>query len=432
MTPLLAISVLGVVVTVIITVLATVFVTLILLSLSTGERKFTTPLKPLYGVRDHGFGASMGNLLIAPILPGNRIDTLLNGDQIFPAMLEAIRSAKRTITFETYIYWSGEIGVEFTEAICERARNGVTVHVLLDWVGSNKMEERYLDSMLAAGVEIEKYHPLRWHHLGRMNNRTHRKLLIVDGLVGFTGGVGIADQWKGNAEDPDHWRDTHYRIRGPAVGVMQAVFIDNWMKARAVVLHGDAYFPELEHEGSRLIQVTRSSASEGAESARLMYLLAIAAARRTCLIAHSYFVPDDLSVHTLIEARRRGVLVQIIVPGHHMDSTVTRAASRSRWGRLINAGIEIYEYQPTMFHCKVMIIDEYWCTVGSTNFDTRSFRLNDEANASVFDEEFAKEQTEIFAKDLANSKRVTLRAWRKRPLRDKLMERLGGLIRSQV
>lgn len=414
------------------TVLATLAVTLVLLSLSTGERKVEKPLTSLYGVRDSAFEQSMGNLLISPIRANNKVDTLLNGDAIFPAMLTAIRSARRTITFETYIYWSGDIGRTFVDALAERARSGVAVHVLMDWVGSHAMEQSYLQALTDAGIEVQKYHPPKWYHWGRMNNRTHRKILVVDGRVGFTGGVGIADQWLGAAQDSQHWRDTHYRIEGPAVGLMQAVFIDNWMKTSRAVLHGEAYFPKLEAAGDRRVQITLSSARDGAESARLMYLLAIAASRETCFIAASYFVPDDLAVQTLVDAKRRGVDVQILVPGPHMDAKITRAASQSRWGALLEAGIEIYEFQPTMFHCKAMTVDRLWCSVGSTNFDNRSFRLNDEMNATIYDADFAAEQVDIFMADRARAKRMTLEGWRHRPLADRVKERLAGLLRAQV
>jgi cardiolipin synthase len=420
------------------TVAATGVVTIIVLNFTTGERKIKEPIPTLYTVGDDQFVRSIGSLLIAPILPGNRVKTLLNGDEIFPAMLEAIRSATTSITFETYIYWSGDVGRQFAEALAERARRGVAVHVLLDWVGSQSMETELLETMKKAGVEVEKYHPLKWYHLWRMNNRTHRKLLVVDGRVGFTGGVGIADQWSGHAQDPEHWRDTHYRIEGPAVALMQAVFIDNWMKTTAAVLHGERYFPAIDPQqdspdgGTCRVQITRSSNNEGAESARLMYLLAIAAAERSCLVANAYFVPDDLSVQTLVDARTRGVDVQILVPGRHMDAPATQAASRSRWGKLLEAGITIHEYEPTMFHCKIMIIDELWCTVGSTNFDTRSFRLNDEANASIFDQEFARKQAEIFRQDRGRARQITLEMWRRRPWREKVKDRLAGLLRSQV
>ncbi|HVT05183.1 MAG TPA: phospholipase D-like domain-containing protein, partial [Thermoanaerobaculia bacterium] len=250
--------------------------------------------------------------------------------------------------------------------------------------------------------------------------------------IGFTGGVGIADKWLGNAEDTDHWRDSHYRIEGPAVAQMQAAFMDNWMKTAGSVLHGDDYFPPLHPAGSQLAQVFKSSASEGSESARLMYLMSITCAVRTVRIANSYFVPDDLSVETLVAARKRGVAVQVIVPGEHIDAEVTRKASKSRWGPLLEAGVEIYEYRPTMYHCKAMIIDEIWVSVGSTNFDSRSFRLNDEANLNVLDATFARRQVEIFEDDLKHSRRMTHAEWKRRPLLERVEEVMAGSLRSQL
>ena len=265
-----------------------------------------------------------------------------------------------------------------------------------------------------------------------MNHRTHRKLLVVDGKEGFTGGVGIADQWLGNAESPEHWRDSHFQLRGPAVAHMQSAFMDNWIKARAEVLHGADYFPEIRNAGPCLAQAFKSSAQEGSESVRLMYLLSIASARRSIRIANAYFVPDDLSVQSFIDARKRGVQVEIIVPGRITDASIVRRASRSRWGPLLEAGVEIFEYQPTMYHCKVMIVDDLWLSVGSTNFDSRSFRLNDEANLNVLDAEIAGEQSRVFEQDKTNSVRITLQAWRQRPLSEKLQEHLSGLLRSQL
>ncbi|HEU5249073.1 MAG TPA: cardiolipin synthase [Thermoanaerobaculia bacterium] len=411
---------------------ATLVLILIVLNLSSGEKKIKHQIEPLYAVGDPQFLRSMGTLLGPPVVGGNRVTTLLNGDQIFPAMLDAIRGAKETIDFETYIYWSGDIGQQFADALSERARAGVRVHVLLDWVGSGKAKKEYLDEMREAGVEVEKYHPLKWYHLARINNRTHRKLLIVDGRVGFTGGVGIADKWSGNAQDPDHWRDSHFRLEGPAVAQMQAAFMDNWMKTQSKVLHGENYFPRLEPVGASGAQVFKSSPREGSESVRLMYLLSIASARRRLLIANSYFVPDDLSVEALAAARERGVDVEIIVPGTEIDSELTRKASRSRWGELLEKGVEIYEYRPTMYHCKVMVVDDLWVSVGSTNFDNRSFRLNDEANLNVLDGDFAREQTAVFEQDRSRSHRVTLAEWKNRPLWEKLAERAAGLLRSQL
>jgi cardiolipin synthase len=283
-----------------------------------------------------------------------------------------------------------------------------------------------------SGVQVRKYHPLRWYDLARVNNRTHRKLLVVDGRVGFTGGVGIADVWLGHAQDEDHWRDSHFRLEGPAVGQMQAAFMDNWIKTEGEVLHGKEYFPEVGQAGSALAQVFTSSPTQGSDSVRLMYLLSIASARRSVRIAASYFVPDDLSVRMLIAARERGVTVELIVPGDKIDAQIVRKASRSRWGDLLRAGVEIHEYQPTMFHVKVMIVDDVWVSVGSTNFDNRSFRLNDEANLNVFDREFALAQIEAFEADRSKSRRVTLESWQQRPWTEKLAERAAGLLRSQL
>lgn len=405
---------------------------LLALNLTAGGEKVEHQIDHLYAVGDSQFTRSMGTLLGPSMLEGNEVTSLINGVEIFPAMLEAIRGARETINFETYIYWSGEIGREFAEALSERARAGVKVHLLMDWVGAGRMDDVLIERMKESGVVVVKYHPLRWYNLGRLNNRTHRKLLVVDGRVGFTGGVGIADNWQGNAEDPDHWRDSHFRIRGPAVAQMQAAFMDNWMETQARVLHGEEYFPDLEPAGSQTAQVFQSSSGGGSESVRLMYLLSIAAAARSIRLANAYFVPDSLSVEMLVAARKRGVEVEIIVPGRHTDAAVVRSASRSRWGPLLEAGVAIYEYQPTMYHTKVMLVDDCWVSVGSTNFDNRSFRLNDEANLNVLDDEFAAGQARVFEQDKARSRRITLEAWRARPWREKLRERLAGLLRAQL
>jgi cardiolipin synthase A/B len=411
---------------------ATFAVVLIVLNLSSGEKKIKHRIDPLYGVEDPQFLRTMGLLLGPPIVGGNKVMTLVNGDRIFPAMLKAIRGARETINFETYIYWSGRVGKEFADALSERARAGVKVCILLDWVGTGKMDESQIQELKAAGAELRKYHPLRWYNLARVNNRTHRKLLIVDGRTGFTGGVGIADKWSGDAQDESHWRDTHYRLDGPAVAQMQAAFMDNWMKTEARVLQGPEYFPKIDRVGDCYGQVFKSSPREGSESVRLMYLLAIASARRNIDIANAYFVPDDLAIEELVAARRRSVKIRILVPGPHIDTEVTRKASRSLWGPLLEAGVEISEYQPTMFHCKVMVVDGLWSSVGSTNFDNRSFRLNDEANLNVYDASFAKEQTEMFEADLTKSRQMTVAAWHARPFSERTTDFLAGLLRLQL
>jgi cardiolipin synthase len=407
-------------------------IVLVVANLSSSAKKLEQEIEHLYRSGDPQFVRSMGALLGPGIVPGNAVRALCNGDEIFPAMLAAIRSAKRTVCLETFIYWSGSVGREFADALSERARAGVKVHVVLDWVGSGKMDASMLEEMKDAGVEVVKYHPLRWYNVGRINNRTHRKLLVVDGAVGFTGGVGIADNWLGHAQDPDHWRDSHFRVEGPAVAQMQATFMDNWMETCAQVLHGEEYFPELKPAGSHAAQLFHSSADNASESVRLMYLLSIASAVKSVRIANAYFVPDSLAVDTLVAARRRGVRVEIIVPSRHIDQKLVRRASRSLWGPLLEAGVEIHEYQPTMYHVKVVVVDEVWTSVGSTNFDNRSFRLNDEANLNILDAEFAASQAKVFEEDKARSRRITLEEWRRRPLRERMVERLSGLLRLQL
>ena len=411
---------------------ATAAVTLLAVNFSVGEKQITERITHTYTITDPQFQRSMGVLLGPPLVHGNRVDTLVNGREIFPAMLAAIKSARKTVTFETYIYWSGRIGKEFADALADRARSGVRVHVLVDWVGSSRMDSNYLDTMKKAGVEIEKYHPPRWYTLHKLNNRTHRKLLIVDGRVGFTGGVGIADEWDGNAEDPAHWRDTHFRLEGPAVAQMQAAFVDNWLKVTGNVLDGRDYFPPETVVGPELGQVFKSSREGGSESMHLMYLLSTVSAARNIDLAMAYFVPDELTETALVEALARGVKFRMIMPGPYTDTEVLRKASRAKWGRLLRAGAEIYEYQPTMFHCKVLVVDGIWSSVGSTNFDNRSFRLNDEANLNVYSRAFAERQIALFNDDLKRSRRITFEEWEQRPWMEKLQERIESLVDSQL
>jgi cardiolipin synthase A/B len=397
-----------------------------------GEKKIQHRIERLYSLEDPRFMHELGVLLGPPFIGGNRHQVLLNGDEIFPPMLAAIRSAQKSITFETYIYWSGDIGAEFADALTERARKGVKVHVLLDWVGSAKVDEKFVDALTAAGVQIRKFHPPHWSHLGRMNNRTHRKLLVVDGRVAFTGGVGIAPQWTGRAQDPAHWRDTHFKVEGPVVAQMQAVFLDNWIKVTGEVPHVPDYFPVLAPAGTAVAQVFSSSPTGGSEAMQLMYLLAITAASRSIDLSAAYFVPDELSARALVEAMARGVKLRIVVPGEHIDSETVRSASRATWGPLLAAGATIAEYQPTMYHCKVMIVDDLLVSVGSTNFDNRSFRLNDEATLNIMDSEFAKQQRVIFEADLALARPVSHAQWLNRPLREKIGEMFSTLLRSQL
>ncbi len=409
-----------------------IVVGLLTINFTAGERQVERHLAREYGLSDPQFMRAMGSLLGPGVVGGNKVEALMNGNEIFPPMLAAIDSAQKTISFETYIYWSGGIGKQFADALSRKAKAGVKVHVLIDWVGSAKMDDEMLDDMRKAGVEIRKFHKPSWYTITRLNNRTHRKLLIVDGKVGFTGGVGIAEQWTGHGQDADHWRDSHFKLEGPAVAQMQATFMDNWIKVTGSALHGEGYFPALQPAGDMRAQMFSSSPTSGSDNMELMYHLAITAADKTIDLSMAYFVPDDFSLSVLTDAMKRGVKVRIIAPGPITDSETVRSASRRMWGPLLEAGAEMYEFQPTMYHCKVMIVDGAMVSVGSTNFDTRSFKLNDEANLNIYDAKFAAEQTAVFEKDLKQSKRFTLQMWKDRSLWERAKELPGALLSTQL
>jgi cardiolipin synthase len=375
------------------------------------------------------FARTAGSLLGAAFVGGNRVLRLRDGDEIFPAMLAAIAHARRAICFETFVYWSGDIGLRFARALAERSRAGLKVNVLLDYVGSLTMDADALRLMREAGCEIVRFHPPSLLHPSRINNRTHRKLLVIDGRVGFTGGVGIGEQWTGHAQDEDHWRDTHLRVEGPVVAQLQGVFMVNWIKATGRVTCGDEYFPALPEVGDTPAHMFHSSPDDGSENVRLMYLLAIASARRSIRLAQAYFIPDEGCRRALCEAARRGVEIDILLPGRHTDSHTVRHASRAIWGELLEAGVRIHEFQPTHLHAKITLIDDVWCSLGSANFDNRSFRLNDEANLSALDPALARQLAEDFAADLRRARQITLAAWRSRPWRQKALDHLARRVR---
>jgi len=419
-------------VTIALTVLATLVVVIVALNFRRPEKEPHHKVDHQYPIQSAQLKREMGALLGPAITSGNRVDPLQNGAEIFPAMLAAIGAARNTITFETYIYWSGTIGEQFAASLIERALAGVRVHVMLDWVGCSKMSEKLLGRMRAAGIQIVRYHPPSWYGLSRLNNRTHRKVLVVDGTIGFTGGVGIADQWLGHAQDPEHWRGMHFRVEGPVVAQMQAAFLDNWIKTTGSVLHGEGYFPPLADRGEQQMQLFISSPEGGSDSMRLMYLTAITAAERSIDIEAAYFIPDTLMIRELLSARARGVRIRVLVPGKYLDSETVRIASKRGWGLLLESGVEVHEYQPTMLHCKMLIFDRYMVSIGSTNFDMRSFELNDEASLNVYDAQFAQQMTAVFEHDLASSARRSLESWQRRPLGEKLAELVLLPIRSQL
>src|SRR5438067_5696 len=359
----------------------------------------------LYSAQSPEFRQSAGSLLGPNFVGGNNITTLINGDQIFPALLNGIRSAKRSVNIETYTFQDGEIAKQFTEVLADAAQRGVKVNAVLDAQGTKKMGRENLERLRTAGVNVVKYHRSFFPDPRRYNNRTHRKLLIVDGKIAFIGGAGISELWAGNADSTKHWRDNHYKVTGPVVAQLQASFVSNWLKTRGTVLHGHDYFPPLENSGALLAQAIRSGAHY--ENLDLMYLLAIASAKKTLRIENAYFLPDDLTRKELVEAAKRGTRIEIIVPGKKIDQKLVRLASRRHWPELIRAGVRIYQYEPTMVHVKLLIVDDKFVSVGSGNFDNRSIRLNDEANLDVLDSDFAAQQARLFEIDKGRSHQVT-------------------------
>jgi cardiolipin synthase len=384
-------------------------------------------------VRDERFMATCESLTGAPISLGDDVELLINGDEIFPAFLDTIAGAERSINLLTYVYWRGDIATEVAEALCRRARDGIEVNVLLDAVGTVKMERGVVKRMRECGVRVARFRPLKPYAIRRANNRTHRKILVADGRIGMIGGVGIADEWTGHAQDPDHWRDTHVRIRGPVVRGLQGAFADNWLEATGEVLTGEAYLPDLEPvDGGGPMQVVRSTAGVGDTDVEALYFLAIASARTSLDICAAYFAPRPAFVSALGEAAERGVEVRILVPGPHIDKGFVRAAGRGTYDELLAAGVRIFEYQPTMLHAKTMVVDGAWSSVGSVNFDNRSFQLHDEATLCVQSEELAGRLTEQFERDLEVSDEMAPGRFARRPLAHRAQERVLQLARREL
>jgi cardiolipin synthase len=396
------------------------------------ERAPTYGLEHDFAVESDEFLPTMVGATGTHILPGNDFRIYNNGDQFYPAMIDAINRAEVSITVEAYIYWAGDIGRLFAQAIAAKAREGVHVKILLDYVGSSTIGDEILELLEGGGCEVRWYNPVRWYNLGLVNNRTHRKSLIIDGVTAFTGGAGIADHWMGNAEDPEHWRDINVRLRGPAVQTLQTGFARNWLQTTSELISGSNFYPPCERFGDLEVQSILSSPETGSSTVRIMYYLSIACARKSVLIANPYFVPDNVAIETLIEAKRRGADVKIMVTGKHNDVAVTRYNGIRLYGRLLEAGVEIYEYNRTMLHHKFMVCDGVWSTVGTTNFDNRAFALNEENNVCIYDRNVAAEFERIFSEDLPACDRVTLEAWRKRPLWQKVCESAVSILKDQV
>jgi cardiolipin synthase len=383
------------------------------------EKRTVYRFDPAYGIDSPEFLRSL-DALGTEMVPGNQVALFENGDGIFPAMLEAIRSAKLSINLEEYIFDHGEIATRFAEALAERARAGIRVRLLVDSWGSSLGDlEPELEQ---AGAIVRIYKPLKLYSIDRIGNRTHRRILTVDGRVGFCGGVGIDDRWKGDARNPSEWRDTMIRVEGPVVAQLQHVFAQDWLHTTGEVLNGNRQFPPIAPAGPVLAQAIAAARADSISMSKLLIYMAIQAARRNIWIENAYFVPDRQIREGLKNAARRGVDVKVIVPGSHMDSPNVRAASHYHYGELLDAGVAIYEYRPTMMHNKVMVVDSIWSTIGSINLVNRSMTKNAEVNIAVYDRGFAAEVEKMVLRDLARCDVLTREEWKKRGLFDRLSE----------
>ena len=373
----------------------------------------------------------------APITGGNRIDVLLNGDETFPVMLRDIKAARSTITFSQYLYEGGALGRELAQAFAERCRAGVKGDILLDSHGSGKTPAEIIALMRDAGCHVEFFRRIDppavifpWKLL-RYNYRSHRRILVIDGRVGFTGGYGISDAWTGDGRTPEHWRETNARIEGPVVKFLQAAFAESWLEATGIAIGGEGYFPRLEPVGKVPAQIVSSSPAGGSFQNYLLFLLSINSARKSILITNPYFIPDDVMTEALLKAAARGVRVVVLVPGE-IDSRLTYTASRSHYGPLLLGRIEIFEYQPALLHAKTMVVDGIWATIGSTNFDNRSFALNLELNLTLHDAALARRLEEIFHEDLKFSKKITYEEWDSRSIFERLFEFFAFPVKEQL
>ena len=371
----------------------------------------------------------------AAMTAGNKLELLENGDAVFPAMLAAISSAKKTVNFAAYIFWSDEVGARFRDALAERAAHGVAVRVLLDAIGSpgRHMKASDVEVLRHAGCHMEFFHPMRPWMLWVFNHRNHRRILVADGALAFTGGVGFAEPWLGNADSKKHWRDTQVRVEGPAVRGLQRAFQENWSEVTGEALVGEEFFPALTQIGASSVAVVPSSPLAAMSGAGRVYAISLAAATKEIWIANSYFLPDDATAGLLVAAVKRGVDVRVIVPSDEQsDVPATKAAGRSAFGSLLEGGVKIFEYQPTMFHLKTMVVDGVFSTLGSANFDERSFHLNEEINLFVYDGAFAGQMKESYRRDLSRCRPYTLAMWHGRSIKKRVTEWLVTPIRSEL
>ena len=360
------------------------------------------------------------------------LEVLTNGPSFYPAELEAIRNAKRSVNIEAYIFQKGKITDQYVEVLTERARAGVRVNLVIDAFGSAGTTKRYLAPLVGVGGKVEWYNGPRWYRLMHLDNRTHRELMIVDGNVAFIGGAGIADQWYVGTKGHPRWRDSAVRIEGEAVCNLQATFAENWLATSGELLTGEAYFPSIRNEHPLVAMVVNSTPTVGGGTrARILFQLLLASARESISITTPYFLPDRSLMKELCGAVERGLRVRILVPGRKSDHMVTRSTSRAGYGQLLKAGAEVYEYQPSMIHAKVLCIDNLWVVVGSTNFDNRSFGINDEVNLALRDPNVAMRFENDLALDLEQSRKISLQEWQHRPVTERATELMGLVFERQ-
>ena len=377
------------------------------------EKRTVYQYEPSYGADSQEFRRSL-DAFGTEMVPFNAAGLLQNGDEIFDSLEAAFRGARASINIETYIFDHGAIGTRIARVLAEKAREGVEVRLLVDGFGSSLGDLG--DEMAAAGVKVEVYKPLRIYSLDKVGSRTHRRIFTIDGRIGFCGGVGIDDRWKGNARNPAEWRETMVRVEGPVVAQLQHVFFEDWVHTTGEVLHGKAQFPTIEPAGDMLAQAISSSRTDQSSMAKLQYYMAIQAARSKIWIENAYFVPDSQIRQGLVQAAARGVDVRVVVPGKYIDSPNVRNASRFHYGELLDGGVQIFEYLPTMMHNKVMVVDGVWTSIGSINFVNRSMKKNGEASVSVYDRRFADQVERMIEADLTSAERFTKEKWRKRGL----------------
>jgi cardiolipin synthase A/B len=373
----------------------------------------------------------------APILGGNKIDVLLNGEQTFPAMLKAIRGARKSITYAQYLYQDGAIAYELAEAFAERCRAGLTVKLLLDSHGGGKIPEDIPRLLTEAGCQLEWFRRVRlfqfitpWELLN-YNYRNHRRILVIDGTLGFTGGHGVAEEWTGDGRTDGKWRDTDVQVEGPIVQQLQAAFVESWRDTTGHVLGGDLYFPALKPVGKVNAQVVKSSPLGGTYESYMLLLLSITSARKSIHLSNPYFLPDERMQEALLEAVKRGVSVVVLTPGK-IDHKLVYWASRRGFEPLLLGGIQIYEYQVALMHAKTMVVDGVWAHVGTTNLDNRSFALNEEINLIAYDRAVAGELEKAFLDDLKHSKKLTYEDWKARPWREKFLELFTIPLKEQL